>query len=347
MIDWLIVSMITILGVVVSYEDIRFGKIRNTFIIMGFISSIIIYSSLYFMGIVQFNHLIFRILIVLSVLCIGILLWLLGMWSPGDAKLVTMVSSLIPLNIDKPIFSISMNLILYPILLAFVYSIFSLFIKSDKKQKSNAIKAIFSIKRIMLYLLYVLSFGWLLKLILNYVGISSNYFLLSIGLIILSKLNSLLIEKYGKKFNLSEMHTLIVFFILQLFFSFKEYLSFVFWKDILLITFLLYCLRTFMYELSNIYIINIPIKNLKEGMIPAEILFADGTKKPIGNYGLSNIKFSNDETIFEAKLSGFTKKDIITLKSFAKKHKSIKKIMIQQSMWFAPFIFLGALITLF
>jgi hypothetical protein len=97
--------LILALGLVISYEDIRFGKIRNLWIIRGLIAG----SALHGLFIVFYNLLPGNLSVDLSYIQLvilntaiaffcSILMWKMKVWSAGDSKLFTLFAFLLPLN---------------------------------------------------------------------------------------------------------------------------------------------------------------------------------------------------------------------------------------------------------
>lgn len=94
--------MILFLGVVTSYEDIKFGKIRNKWILLGlgyFFTTnaviILFFNDIYKLN---FDYFVFLLLNGFLALIAGVLLWYLGLWTAGDAKLFFAFLLLLPVS---------------------------------------------------------------------------------------------------------------------------------------------------------------------------------------------------------------------------------------------------------
>ncbi len=88
---------IVALGIVTSYEDIRFSRIRNKWVILGIAYAVIAYGVLrlfVFAGI-GFAGLLTNFLFSIAA---GFGLWYFGLWSAGDGKLFIAFSLLLPLQ---------------------------------------------------------------------------------------------------------------------------------------------------------------------------------------------------------------------------------------------------------
>jgi hypothetical protein len=95
-------AVLGIIGAIVSYDDIKFKRVRNKFILAGFLSGSFGYLLLlayalisHRIKIVYFTDLSINVLISWS---IALLIWYCGFWAAGDAKLFMLFSFLFPLE---------------------------------------------------------------------------------------------------------------------------------------------------------------------------------------------------------------------------------------------------------
>src|SRR3989338_4082959 len=91
--------MIFFLGIVTSYEDIRFGKLRNKWIL-----ATIFYSTLFNLLLISLGHVNLQYITKFLIngfgsLAVGVLIWYANLWTAGDAKLFFAYSLLLPLDI--------------------------------------------------------------------------------------------------------------------------------------------------------------------------------------------------------------------------------------------------------
>ncbi|MBI2646715.1 MAG: prepilin peptidase, partial [Deltaproteobacteria bacterium] len=91
------------LGIITSYEDIRYGKIRNGWVIFALVYAIIIYSALiinaYFIGKVNTPYLIELMANIGFAVIAGFSMWYFGLWTAGDVKLFIAYSAIIHLSV--------------------------------------------------------------------------------------------------------------------------------------------------------------------------------------------------------------------------------------------------------
>ncbi|HOX28178.1 MAG TPA: hypothetical protein PLQ76_03375, partial [bacterium] len=96
------------LAAIITVEDIRFGKIKNKWIVNGIIAGCVIHGFI----IIFYNILPGDVSVDLSYIrdvvvntafafCCGYLMWKIGVWSAGDSKLFLLFSFLLPLNYYK------------------------------------------------------------------------------------------------------------------------------------------------------------------------------------------------------------------------------------------------------
>jgi Flp pilus assembly protein protease CpaA len=101
--DYLFLPMIFLIGLITSYQDFRYGKIKNKWIILGLAWGLGIYLFFLVWGlisepIISFSY-IFKVFINSFIaLIIGYLLWYFNLWSAGDAKLFALFAFLLPLE---------------------------------------------------------------------------------------------------------------------------------------------------------------------------------------------------------------------------------------------------------
>src|SRR4030042_2776571 len=144
-IQYFFLLIILIIGLVICYEDFKFGKIRNKWIKLGFILGFIVYLLSLIISLISGQPIAWQdYLMILSNTLIAFIfafaLWYLKLWAGGDAKLFTFYAFLIPLdfygnwyfkywpalalliNIVMPIFIyLIIKMLLYPAQLFFNY----------------------------------------------------------------------------------------------------------------------------------------------------------------------------------------------------------------------------------
>lgn len=103
-INCLFIIPLIIIGVVTSYSDIRFGKIKNSHIRLGYIYIMLLYLFLAYYSLYIVNQpdnlkYLSELLINGTIaFVVGYLLWYFNLWAAGDAKLFPLYSLLIPME---------------------------------------------------------------------------------------------------------------------------------------------------------------------------------------------------------------------------------------------------------
>lgn len=96
---------LSIIGIITSYSDIRYGKIKNRPVLIGLIYALVLYLFLFIYGwaiLRQPSNLKYLLdLIINSVIAtiFGYSLWYFNLWAAGDAKLFLVYASIVPLEL--------------------------------------------------------------------------------------------------------------------------------------------------------------------------------------------------------------------------------------------------------
>ena len=346
---WFFIPGILILGIFTSYTDIKYGKIKNKAILFALIYALL--ANLFVIFIIKMpisNDYIFHSIgNLFSALILGFVMWYIGVWTAGDGKLFLAFAALVPLFVYNeqsfiPYFQ-SMNILINTFFPVFIFYFFKLLIKTSWKEKKEALKQVLNIKILIGLAVSLFVFLWFDRLVYFLIGKPMNLFL-EIFLIFLI---FIFLEKiFSKKIFIF----LIALAVLRLVFDRTVY-SLGFLKLFISIFALFLFFRMFLLNLGFFSLtMNIEVKNLKPGMMPAEMIHFERkkyTKRKIIYFSFFDyLRESRTKGEFDFQAEGLTKKGINKIKRLAKKHKNLKNIRIQQTMPFAPFLFLGAVLTL-
>ncbi len=88
---------IVVVGIATSYEDVRFGKIRNKWIILGIVYGAVLHVC-FLLEDNEGQEALFLLSNAVLSFIVGYALWIFRLWSAGDAKLFIVFSFLIPVN---------------------------------------------------------------------------------------------------------------------------------------------------------------------------------------------------------------------------------------------------------
>ncbi len=348
---WYFMPMIIFLGIITSYEDVKSGKIRNKWIISALVYSFILLSllilNLYLSNVpLSFEYINAYAINLAFSLFACLFIWSTGLWSAGDAKLFLAFSALLPLTVYKlvnfeyfPSFTILVNSFI-PI---FVFFFVKVFLVTNSKEKINSLKKSLDPSSILNSVITVLGISSLISILISLLNIPSNIF---VNLFFMFVAYYTMEKLFGKNL----LSAMTVLFIVMMFFSYENILSFQFLQFFSIMLFSFVFIRYFILNLAfDVFTTPVFIENLKPGMIPAEIVRKKGEKylkvNKIQYSILPEFGKSRTKSIFD--LRGLTKKDINKIKRL---HSSGKfkshALRIQDDIPFAPIIFFGILLTL-
>jgi len=331
------------LGLITSYEDIKYGKIRNKWILLALAYAIIVNLFIIFypsfnIGInTHYTHELFTNLL-FSVI-IGFGAWYFKLWTAGDGKLFITFSALIPLSIYElgyieytPSFTLLMNIFIFALIIMIFYLLYKSRLKEIKEASFGFFKDLFNIKKLFTTIVYLFTIYWFIEILLSLFKIK-NYFLII--------LTTILAYNYIKK----KTKKGFIFFAIAI-----SLLRLVIDKSVYSSNFLvIFSILIILWEIidsflnfsisrliSNVFSREIEVDKLKQGMVLSEFIQQDGN-----NY-LKKVKSAfYADNFLDEESEGLTQEQIEKIKS-----TDIKKIRVSQMISFAPFIFIGVLITL-
>lgn len=155
--DYVFLPVLFLVGIVTSYQDIKYGKIKNKWIVAGLVWGLGIYSASYlwiFIGdhsiflpkasnYISYLYLNYALINALISLAIGYGSWYFDMWSAGDAKLFFIFSLLLPLTYYSrtylafyPSFALLLNIFIPVLIYLLLHNLFLAFGDIPKKSLS-------------------------------------------------------------------------------------------------------------------------------------------------------------------------------------------------------------------
>lgn len=317
--------MILLLGIVTSYEDIKFGNIRNKWILLAIAYSVVINIISFPLGYNNLEYLLKVAINGLISLIIGFIIWYANLWTAGDAKLFFAFALLLPLEVYGPA---NLNffpsaLILYYAFVPFAVLLFIVMLfKVISDDKLHSLIKNIKLKDLFQSVLFVFAVSWLLKFLLELTGLKAE--------IILTLLFLIVIFKIVKIFNFSVLYISLPIVLLRFIFDRSVFSINSVLESLALITIFI-LIRFFLLSLGSAYFTkNISIGNLEEGMEPAENI-AKFTKK--------FKKAKNTEAFFKPR--PLSANEIIYLKKTAR-NSNLKYLKIHQTISFSPFLFMAA-----
>ncbi|KKP27972.1 MAG: hypothetical protein UR15_C0033G0004 [Parcubacteria group bacterium GW2011_GWA2_31_28] len=355
------------LGITTSYEDIRYGKIRNKWIIFALVYAIIIYSALiinsYFIGKVNTNYLIELVANIGFAVIAGFSMWYFGLWTAGDGKLFIAYSALIPLSVYKygyqewiPSITLLINAFILGLIFMLGLIIYKLRLKELKKAILSFLKNFFQPKQLLNSVVYLFAVYWIIEMLLSLIGIKQSYILKIL-------LTLLLFSAMQKKLGKSSFYLTLALVLLRLAID-KSIYSWAFLKNFIILIIIWRLIMGFftggISELGReLFSKERNVKDLKPGMLLGELI---EKKEKITKEELKALKKQENIEIIKNKKSYYIKKpktgfelnkfineeaEGLTKEQIEKiRGIGIIKIKVAQTIPFAPLMFLGIILTL-
>ena len=196
-------------------------------------------------------------------------------------------------------------------------------------------------------MLIIFALSWLVHHLFSLINIEKNYIFSLIAILGLNRfLEKLLNMDFFKRKKIKNVDILIIICLLRIIFEYKPLLAQSFWVGFFILTTGFVIIRMFIWEMGDIFSKNIKINELKKGMVLAEMITKKGGKKKISGFDYS--KLGQYNYLIGYSLNGLTKKEINKLKILHKKGKlNFDRMLVQETVPFSVFIFLGVLLTVF
>jgi hypothetical protein len=207
---WFFLPYIVFLGLLTSYTDIKYSKIRNKWLLFGLAYAFIAYSAIIFLyslnpaAVLRKEYLIEVATNFLFSVLLGFSFWCLGIWTAGDGKLFIVYSALIPVSVYSygylkwiPSTTLFLNTFFIGLVLMVSVMLYKLKKRDCYKLIASFIKDLFSPKRAFETTILLFMITWLVKLLLSPLQLDRNAFLI----VVLSAIVFSIIEKrIGKKY---------------------------------------------------------------------------------------------------------------------------------------------------
>ncbi len=208
--NFFFLAILTAVGGLVTLEDLKTKKIKNKWLALGLLSGLILDSAFLifvgldpvYLGLVSLNF--------FSALAVGFLLWSLGSWPAGDAKLFALYVFLLPLHYYYknylpifPGFALLLNIFIPFLTFLFLKSLFFLFLKIPyflrEKEKFHLFKNFSWSDFLKKTLLFVVLFNVLSVLILKSSFSWKNFLIYFFLFWSVEKIISLYLNIYSKE----------------------------------------------------------------------------------------------------------------------------------------------------
>jgi len=323
-----------LIGALICYEDLKYGLIRNRYIILLlilFLARLIVHPDFLDWQLLEY---------IFWTIFTGVFFYFIDIWPAGDAKLFISLSLLFPWEImeTSTIFNFLINSFV-PLFFAFVpIAIY----RSGWKKVKKTFKISFSAYNIFLIGSMYVGVVWFLTLPMILLGIQPNIFVIIILLFVVFEILGRI-----KKINMEYLYVFLI--ILRIVLDYYDVLTFNFLKNTILIIIIFIFFRFFILRLTfDMSVKKVRIKDLKPGMEVAEGIKKKG-KNEFSKIKLIQLSFydflsQKKEKLIHSKV--LTKKDVETIKKLRKEGKiPFGSILIHQPILFGIFIYLGYILT--
>ncbi len=359
--------IIILVGLITSYQDIKFGKIKNKWIIWSLVYVILVYMLFILFyslsGEINTGYLIELGTNFLFAILIGFGLWYLNIWTAGDGKLFIAFVALIPLSVYTysyykytPSLVLLINIFFPAATIMFFLMMFKTKIRDLKKVSIEFLKEFFRPKQVLKSIIGLFAIFWVLEILLSLLGLENI-------LILQFLLTMIIFLIIGKTLKDKALYPMLAISILRLIIDKSVYsLSFLtnFLILILIWRFAIGFLRGGLAKLGHeVFSREVNINKLEPGMVLSEVIIKKPkiTEKELKELkkqpSIDLIEYNKEYYIKKPKSpldfnrfideepEGLTKDQIKQIKKIG-----IDKIKISQTIPFAHFIFIGTLLTL-
>lgn len=351
MIELIFLPGILLLGIITSYEDLKHGKIRNKWVVLGLLYAVSANAFMYVWVIVQggiprTSYFIELASTAMFGLVLGYALWYVGFWTAGDAKLFFAYSALVPLSVYRyghMQYFDSANILINTFVPFFAFYAAYLLFKSTLRQKIFYARQSLQARQLGALFLFLFAFTWPAGWLFAKTGLPSNYFtnvfMLFLLLVLLERIaGGRLIVIMAVVAGLRIVFDPVAFSYASMLNLLGLFLSF-----IILRYFILYMGYDHMTK-------HVDISLLRKGMVPAEAVYLEKgryKKRPLLHFDLLSYlrQPKKGSCLFDATAEGLTETDVSRLKDL-EQSLGFEHLRVYRTIPFAPHIFGGVVLSI-
>ncbi|NYZ78837.1 hypothetical protein H0N99_01685 [Candidatus Micrarchaeota archaeon] len=333
---------ILFIGLTTSYDDIKKNKIRNKYIAYALLFGIgtnvllpLITEGSWFL---YSDYLRQTLMNALLALFAGFALWYFKIWRAGDGKLFFAYAFLIPLSIynyGHLAYFQSLTLLVNTLISLFLLLSLNVWITTSTDEKIEILKNSLNPKQLFYILMSLISTQWLLAILVQPLLPTGD--ILTTGSLAIIFL-TLLMNRYQE----TVYEASIPLVILRILIDYKTMSSYAFMSQLIILFILFVGVVNFITSLGSFrFSERIKIMNLKSSAYCAEKIVRRG------EFYEASLAPKEDEQLLDLNYENLTDKDIKKLNLLYKNCKlKCDELTIRQTIPFAPFLFLGVLLTL-
>ncbi|MFP4111863.1 MAG: hypothetical protein ACLFPQ_05710 [Candidatus Woesearchaeota archaeon] len=355
---------ILFVGGITSFTDIKYGKIRNKVLLIGILYAVAI-NLIIFFSLESLNPRAYLHYFTNSafMLFLGFLLWIVGLWTAGDAKLFFVLNLLTPPSmITNYYLGLFYGFVFFINIFGviFLFALYRIIRTVSKNELVYSLKKTLVPRNILMISLFIFSFSYIIQFFPDF--FRQNFFIVVILFFILYSLFEMI---FGKRLILF----IVILSLARLIIDFRNIFSLGFLINFVLQILALLFLRFVLLRLSYFaFTKKVRIDDLRKGMFLAEDIFPvnfiehdeerrkqyDIDDKSVLRYDkqmIENLTFisylqNKDFRSFEYdKNLGLSEDNLMWFRN-NKKNLLFKSIRIYETMPFAPIIMVGVIITL-
>jgi len=375
--DYIFLIPIFIIGIITSFEDYKYGKIKNKWIKIGFLWGLIILALIIFLNLfspslsINPSYLSQIFINTIIAFIIGLLMWYWTIWSAGDAKLFILFSFLLPLKFYSntylsyfPSFALLLNIFIVALtvfLITLILNFLFYILKREKKdltEKERITQRKKMKENISSFIKEVLDLLVIFFVMVSLVGITLRgslkegltYFfgtilglenwVLFIAVLAIFIFLMKFLRKLKKLFYIIAVFLLIWLFYVWFKFDQSPLLTIrpMLGTTAILVFGGLIFRKTFDWYVNRKEIQEIDVKNIKTGT-----RLTEESLRILENKGETKKFFK--ESIGKIHSDGLSEEQVLFLKKFVE-NKKIEKLKIYKLSPFAIWIFIGLIITI-
>lgn len=356
----LLLGGLLFIGIITSREDLHYGRIRNKWVLMalGYSLALTVLASLFLMAEgmpLSRNYLVQYGLNLAFALLFGILVWVAGLWSAGDAKLFLAFAALMPLPAYQhgymqsfPAFAILINT-LVPLFV--IYTAVTL-LRTTLRQKAEVLKGMAAPASVLKNVVIIFAFSWTGYAVAGWLAVHSplvnSVIAMLCGVVILGYV----VGKSGVDMATAAGAVAVI----ALLADYRSIMTSQFLLSFALTFLLAWFMRQFILHLGyEVFSREVFIEDLRPGMLPAEnflqlgergIIFRKKKVLPLG-FLSDFMERTEGNLLFKAARDGIAAEEAEKARLFHSerflKHHTVR---VYKTMPFAPFLFGGALLTI-
>ncbi len=364
LIDAIFLFPLVISGVVASYFDIKKGVVPNKIIVVGFLVGIFLYLGLIFANLFLFEErllyqdVLWRFINGVVAVLAGYFLWHFKFWSAGDGKLFGLYGFLLPLTFYSesyinyfPSFNLLVNLFIPLLFIIFLKAIVAGIKRRREIERAVINREFWSFSNLKKYSIAVVTFLFTIGMVMIVIRFMHMFFtqvlevemsgfvifgLLLLIMFLYNKLN----EKI--KWTVYLKYVIVIMFFGSLLVQQEFIVALIFFRMIVAFAILVGLLKQILlFYVKNEEVREVRAVDVKEGMVLTkdwERYFSQEISKLKKN--------KKDEHFKDIEAGGLTKKQAEIIRDLFKSDEKYK-IQICSVVPFAPFMFLGMVISVF